>query len=68
MASQGFEIADKVTAPMKLLAPQRVIEDEGVAGALHLAGNLMLNSTARQRFLSMKNVFYQDQYYLQVIL
>lgn len=53
----GFRVAGVGYAPMHLLRPGRVVEDEGMAGALKLAKNLLLDSTARQRVLAMRRVF-----------
>lgn len=68
LASQGFKVETEVTVPMQLLEPQRVIEDEGLSGALYFAGNLIFNSPARQRVLSMRHVFQKYQDYLEGIM
>lgn len=68
LASQGLKVETQVTVPMKLLEPQRIIEDEGFLGALNFAGNLIFNPTARQRILSMRQIFHKYQAYLQGIM
>jgi hypothetical protein len=42
---------------MHLLRPRRLIQDEGVRGALRLAKNLLLDGKARRRVLAMRHVF-----------
>src|SRR6185312_15331393 len=53
----GFRIVTTTYAPMHLLRPVRLIQDEGILGALKLAKNLILDSTARRRVLAMRRVF-----------
>lgn len=58
----GFRVTEVGYAPMHLLRPRRLIEDEGVLGALRLAKNLLLDRKARERVLAMRRVFerYRD--------
>ena len=42
---------------MSLLEPGGLIRDEGLAGALRFAWNLLRDSEARQRVLEMRSVF-----------
>jgi SAM-dependent methyltransferase len=53
LTSAGFEIKHYVTAPMDLLRPARVIEDEGWIGSLRIGKNLLLNSPARKRIAAI---------------
>ncbi len=50
------------TAPMHLLAPKRMIQDEGLGRALRIFFNMLGTPAARQRILAMRRVFrtYQD--------
>ena len=57
LQSEGFAVQSVETAPMSLLEPGRLIRDEGVAGALRFAFNLLRDSEARQRVLEMRSVF-----------
>jgi ubiquinone/menaquinone biosynthesis C-methylase UbiE len=59
LQAAGFRIVKIGHAPMHLLRPRRMIEDEGMLGALRIAKNLMLNSDARRRVLAMRRVFEQ---------
>jgi hypothetical protein len=68
LASQGLTIQTHTTVPMQLLEPQRVIEDEGLPGAILFAWNLINNPIARQRVLSMRQIFHKYQAYLKGIM
>lgn len=53
----GFRIVTIAYAPMHLLRPVRLIQDEGIVGALRLAKNLILDGAARRRVFAMRQVF-----------
>lgn len=53
----GFRVVAIGYAPMHLLRPLRLIQDEGIFGALRLARNFLLDDAARQRVLAMRWVF-----------
>lgn len=53
----GFEIVKIGYAPMHLLRPGRLIQDEGLFGALRLVKNILADGAARQRMLAMRKVF-----------
>ncbi len=57
LESVGFRIVTTAYAPMHLLRPVRLIQDEGILGALRLAKNLILDGAARRRVLAMRQVF-----------
>lgn len=59
---EGFEVRAETTAPMRLLEPGRLIQDEGPAGALRFASNVLRDAEARKRVLAMRKVFrrYRD--------
>ena len=44
---------------MHLLEPRRMLQDEGIAGVLRIAFNLMRKPVARQRVLAMRRMFRQ---------
>jgi hypothetical protein len=44
-------------APMHLLEPRRVLQDEGLGGGLRFAFNIATNSMLRQRILAMRRLF-----------
>jgi hypothetical protein len=53
----GFYVEAIEFAPMHLLRPRRLVQDEGLFGALRLAKNLLLDRAARRRVLAMRRVF-----------
>lgn len=61
MESEGFEVQSCEVAPMSLLEPQRLIQDEGVAGALRFAWNLLLQPDARRRVMEMRTSFRRNR-------
>ncbi|MBN8920178.1 MAG: methyltransferase domain-containing protein [Rhizobiales bacterium] len=63
----GFRIAETGYAPMHLLQPGRVIQDEGLLGALRLAKNILLDAPARRRVFAMRKVFQQYRSNLSAI-
>lgn len=59
LESEGFGVQSVNMASMSLLEPQRLIRDEGVAGALRFAWNVLHDSEARRRVFEMRSVFRQ---------
>jgi len=57
MEECGFEIEYEEIAPMHLLEPKRMIDDEGLLGFLKIAKNLIVKPEARQRVFSMRKIF-----------
>ncbi|BBZ03056.1 methyltransferase [Mycolicibacterium chitae] len=57
LTESGFEVKSVDQAPMALLRPKRVIDDEGLLGALRIVGNVLTNPPARKRVLGMRNTF-----------
>jgi len=62
LEAEGFLIQAQAQAPMHLLEPWRIVQDEGMLGALRFAFNLLCNREARRRVLAMREVFskYRD--------
>ena len=62
LVANGFEIESVHFAPMALLDPTRVLADEGLLGTLRFVGNLIRDSDARGRVLTMRQTFtkYRD--------
>ncbi|MDT7527778.1 methyltransferase domain-containing protein [Sphingopyxis sp. SE2] len=63
----GFQVVAMDEAPMDLLRPKRLVQDEGVMGALRIAGNILLDPPARKRVLGMRAVFEQHRKNLSAI-
>ena len=59
LGTAGFKIVKVGYAPLYPLRPRRLFQDEGIAGALRLAVNLLLDRKARQRVLAIRKVFEQ---------
>ncbi|MGE2692644.1 methyltransferase domain-containing protein [Mycolicibacterium pulveris] len=57
LTDAGFTDITIDFAPMALLNPRRVLADEGLFGALRIAGNLIVKSAARARVLGMRRTF-----------
>jgi len=63
----GFEIEYEAIAPMHLLEPKRIMDDEGVIGFLTIAKNLISKPDARKRVFGMRNVFRKHRHNLSAI-
>jgi hypothetical protein len=57
LEAAGFEIMSQRAAPMHLLEPKRLVQDEGVVGALRFAWNVATHGAARRRVLRMRRIF-----------
>jgi hypothetical protein len=64
----GFDVRTEMFRPMRLLKPGRLIQDEGLWGALRFAWNLCRDAEARQRVLAMRRVFMKYRPYLAAIM
>jgi hypothetical protein len=62
LAAEGLQVDAVATAPMHLLEPRRLLQDEGLFGAMQFAWNVARNPLARQRVLGMRRMFrkYRD--------
>jgi hypothetical protein len=58
LEEHGLVVDHVDTAPMALLAPLRIVADEGVLGALRFVGNLLTHPEARRRVLAMRRAFH----------
>lgn len=58
---EGFEVQSIHQASMSLLEPGRLLSDEGFAGALRFAWNLLRDSEARKRVQEMRTGFRQHR-------
>ena len=67
LQSEGFAVQSVETVSMSLLEPGRLIRDEGFAGALRFAWNLLRDSEARQRVLEMRSVFRHQRHLLGAV-
>src|SRR5690554_3545001 len=67
LEAAGFEIHTTVVAPMALLEPMRMIQDEGVRGVARIAANLLRNPAARQRVGQMRASFRKHARHMSAI-
>ena len=68
LESEGFLVQAHAAAPMHLLEPRRLIQDEGMLGALRFAFNLLCNRKARRRVLAMRRVFTRYRDHLAAVM
>jgi hypothetical protein len=66
--SAGLIVVAESVAPMHLLEPKRLVQDEGLFGAVRFAWNVLRNRTARQRVLRMRRVFRKYRDHLSAIM
>lgn len=57
LAGHGLVVQHVATAPMALLAPRRLIADEGLWGTMKFAKNVLTQHDARKRVLAMRGTF-----------
>lgn len=57
LEAEGFQVQAEFAAPMHLLEPQRMVQDEGLLRALHILFNILRTPAARRRILAMRKVF-----------
>ncbi|HUY31940.1 MAG TPA: class I SAM-dependent methyltransferase [Pirellulales bacterium] len=68
LEAAGFEIVAEEQLPMRLLEPSRLIQDEGLFGALRFVGNLLRQGDARRRVLGMRRVFRKHREHLGAVM
>lgn len=68
LEAEGFSVETKAQAPMHLLEPWRLIQDEGMFGAMRFAFNLLCNREARRRVLGMRRVFRRNRDHLAAVV
>lgn len=57
LTENGFSLHREAAAPMHLLEPRRIVQDEGIPGAARFAWNLLRDPGARRRVMAMRRVF-----------
>ena len=68
LETEGFIVHTQATAPMHLLEPKRLIQDEGLWGAFRFVGNVLSDSEARHRVKAMRQVFRRYEENLAAIM
>lgn len=67
LATEGFTVTAQKTAPMALLEPRRLIDDEGLIPALRIAGRALRDPAVLRRVLHMRRVFRRHSAHLGAI-
>ncbi|WP_321475854.1 class I SAM-dependent methyltransferase [uncultured Paludibaculum sp.] len=67
LGQAGFQLEWQTLAPMHLLEPKRMLDDEGIAGVLRIAFNLLRRPAARRRVLSMRRMFSRHAIHLGAV-
>ena len=65
LEEEGFIVTEVKTAPMHLLRPKRMIQDEGLPGVIKIASKVICNPKARKRVLKMRAQFTKYEQYIQ---
>ena len=68
LEEEGFEIKEQEQRPMRLLEPGRLIQDEGLGGALRFLWNLWRETKARRRVLDMRRTFSKYRSHIRAIM
>jgi Methyltransferase domain. len=64
----GFNVRAEMFRPMRLLKPNRLIQDEGLWGAVRFAWNLWRDEEARRRVKAMHQIFMKYRQHLAAIM
>jgi hypothetical protein len=67
LESCGLQVVVERTAPMRLLEPGRLIQDEGLFRALRFAWNVLRHRAARERVLAMRRIFHKYRRHLAAV-
>lgn len=57
LEGEGFEVTTETQAPMHLLEPRRLLQDEGLRGTTRIVLNVLRTPAARRRVLGMRRAF-----------
>lgn len=68
LAKEGFKVVKNHTAPFHLLAPRRVIQDEGFLGSMRFARNLIGEPAARKRLMAMRSALKKYEEYIGAVV
>lgn len=63
----GLRVKWSASAPMHLLEPRRLLQDEGIGGGLRIAFNVATNPSLGSRILAMRRLFHKYQKHLGAI-
>jgi SAM-dependent methyltransferase len=67
LRAAGLELVSQESAPMHLLEPKRLVQDEGLLGTARFVWNVATHAAARRRVLRMRRVFRKYGNYLAAV-
>lgn len=68
LESAGFALKQEFTNDFQLLEPRRLLQDEGLRGAMRIAWNVLRNGAARKRVLAMRHAIRKHAKHMQAIV
>jgi hypothetical protein len=68
LEEEGLKITAETLCPMRLLEADRLVQDEGLRGAVRFAWNLCADREARQRVSAMRRFFMKYRSHLAAIM
>lgn len=68
LEAEGFKVQAEAQHAMRLLEPDRLIQDEGLWRALRFIKNLLRDREARQRVLAMRRIFVKYRSHMAAIM
>jgi hypothetical protein len=67
LQAAGLEVVSQRRAPMHLLEPRRLVQDEGLLGATRFVWNVATHAAARKRVLRMRRIFRKYRNHLAAV-
>ena len=68
LETEGLSVTEEAQAPMHLLEPKRLVQDEGLIRAFKFVLNVALHKEARRRVFAMRGVFRKYRDHLAAIM
>jgi SAM-dependent methyltransferase len=68
LEAEGLAVKEHAQTPMHLLEPKRLVQDEGLFGAVRFVWNVTRHEEARRRVLAMRGVFRKYRDHLAAIM
>ncbi len=68
LEEEGFKPVKVSRAPMRLLEPGRIVQDEGIARAFKIGFKIMSHPGERKRVLQMRNMFRKHEKHLKAFV
>ena len=68
LEAEGLAVKEHAQAPMHLLEPKRLVQDEGIFGAVRFVWNVARHKDARRRVFAMRGVFRKYRDHLAAVM